>query len=99
MVPLLPIAIIFAIVEGIWTSVFFTRKDEAVKKLTLVNERFTAPSIVVFITLTIIAIALNFLALGYVVNDVIAFIAIPAFVYLLVSFTGSPTILGNFLGI
>ena len=70
-----------------------------VKKVTLVNERFTAPSIAIYIMLMTFVISLFFLALGYTPNDIITLMGVTAFTYFGVSFGGSPTILGIILGI
>jgi len=95
---LYPFIITFTIIEGIWSSLFYTRRDEVVKNFSFVNEKFAAPFIALFIIITGIVISSLFLLMGYEVNDFITLVVTTSIVYIVTSFLGSPTLLGNFLG-
>jgi len=99
-IPLLPLAITLTIVEGIWSSIMFTREKEAVDNLSMVDKRkFKAPSILLWIVLTVIAFSLIFAPFGYTVQEIIGMIVLISFLYFLISFSGYYTILGIILGL
>lgn len=102
MLPLLLIfPITFIVLEGVWSSLFYTKRKEVTKKLSLVGgEKFQNVWVAYFIILSGLIFSASFLVLdrdcdfnSYVILASSIFVA-----YFLLSFFPSPTILGNILG-
>jgi len=96
--------LIILITEGIWSSLFYTRKKEVDKKFTFVDENLRKPFVATAIILsTVIPVSGLFVLLDIPVDSaqqlaILVTTAMASLVYIILSFTRSPTLLGNFLG-
>lgn len=96
---MLPFIITFIILEGVWSSLFYTKRKEVTKKLSLVGgEKFQNVWVAYFIILSGLILATSFLVLGYELRNYVPLAFSIFVVYFALSFSPSPTILGNILG-
>ena len=96
---MLPFIITFIILEGVWSSLFYTKRKEVTKKLSLVGgEKFQNVWVAYFIILSGLILSTSFLVLGYELSNYVPLAFSIFVVYFLLSFSPSPTILGNILG-